>query len=163
MNSTSLSMWKRQAHDSTVLPSSPLWPRGGSGSTSMLEWRRELRARARAILGTNGVSRFEEFCSYRRGWDFGQGKALTRSSILRMEVFLKHYSTFHREPSLFLTQRGNLMLGWEDESNNPIELEFAQEGYALYLAATDEERTYHPSELELLLQALPLVNAHGAP
>lgn len=80
-----------------------------------------------------------------------------------MEFFLSHYPVFEREPSLFLTESGNLLLGWEDGRNNPIELEFTREGYLLYLASTDEERAYRSTELGSLLEALPPMYAHGAP
>ncbi len=83
----------------------------------------ELSAAARAILGTNGVERFEEFRSYPEGWDFGHGQPLSSASIASLDLFLVLFGDFPNRPSLFLTRSGNLELAWED-AHGRIELEF---------------------------------------
>lgn len=156
-------IWKRQANDSLYRARLTPWPdEGRQEMVYTIEWNKVISAHAAGILGENGAARFREFRDYPEGWDFGAGKALTRNSIHRMETFLQQCPHFMSEPSLFLTDRGNLMLGWEDETGNPIELEFAREGFILYLAASDEETTYPVAALPSLLEALPHVSAHGA-
>lgn len=114
-----------------------------------------LSKNALATLGQHGVRRYEEFWSYRDGWDFGEGKALSLASIELMDVFLRHYADFQSTPSLFLTRAGNLMLGWEDAQGEPIELEFGPgDGFLLYLSAPDEERAYSFEQMPELLESL---------
>lgn len=145
-------------------PRNELWPETTAAHSVALSTRRaELSARAAGILGENGVARFHEFWSYTDGWDFGQGKALSQSSVTRLEKFFEKYSRFRGRPSLFLTPGGCLMLGWEDEAGNTIEIEFTSRGFSLYLASTDEEQDFSDGELPLLLEMLSQVNANGAP
>lgn len=142
----------------------PVWPRTRTTpAVTLSAGKVELSARAVGILGDNGVARFREFWSYEDGWNFGAGKALSAISVTRLEKFLERHPDFDRRPSLFLTPGGCLMLGWEDQANNVIELEFTPRGYSLFLAATDEEREFSEDELPLLLEALSQVNANGAP
>ena len=115
-----------------------------------------LSRRAAEIIGENGVARFEEFWAYPDGWDFGEGKSLSPQSIVLMDWFLTHYNDFARTPSLFLTRAGHLMLGWEDADEEGVELEFGPDnGFLLYLSASDTERAFTDQELEELLEALP--------
>jgi hypothetical protein len=122
-----------------------------------------LSALAASILGDNGVARFEEFWSYEDGWDFGDGKVLSLKSISSLEAFFEQFAEFRRRPSLFLTQSGNLMLGWEDAANSTIELECTPDGYVLFLGATDEEMAFSCDELSPLLEVLSQADANGAP
>lgn len=121
---------------------------------------------AARALSTHGVSRVVEFLSYPDGWDFGRGKALSTVSLQRMERFFDRYSAFERTPSIFLTSRGNLLLGWEDSSGDGVELEFAPDAYLLYLAGSDVEHSFPAERLDELLDtlrdALPGLHTNGA-
>jgi hypothetical protein len=114
-----------------------------------------LSKKSLATLGQHGVRRYEEFWSYPDGWDFGEGKALSTTSIELMDAFLRDCDGFQGTPSVFLTRAGNLMLGWEDAQGEPIELEFGPgEGFLLYLSASDEERAYSLEQMPELLESL---------
>ena len=122
-----------------------------------------LTDRAASVLGPNGVDRFAEFSSYQNGWDFGNGTALNSESVARMEEFLSHFSGFERRPSLFLTQVGNLMLGWEDTYGSPVEIEFAPNAYRLYLGSADDDREFRADQLSDFLREIAKVSANGSP
>lgn len=96
-----------------------------SESTSIVIMETEMLSDKSAnIIGENGVRRFSNFKTYAPGWDLGGGEALSKSSTGTLEYFLSVYNSFPDEPSLFLTPRGNLALGWEDLHDKTIELEF---------------------------------------
>jgi hypothetical protein len=163
--------WKRVAYPDYVFDcirnrcwvnQNKVWVRVDGVESSVSTAGFELADATVRILGENGLARFREFRSYGNGWDFGEGEALSPTSIQRMERFLEAYSDFHRRPSLFLTRRGNLMLGWEDEADNPIELEFESEGYLLCRASTDEERVYPDQAFEELLDELTKISTNGS-
>jgi hypothetical protein len=116
---------------------------------------------AAAIIGDNGIARLNEFQSYREGWDFGEGRALSLNSLRRMEWFLARYSSFPSPPSLFLMRSGNLALGWEDESDCAIEVEFVAGGFHVFYESTDQEVFYSVTELPAFLETLS-ASAHGA-
>lgn len=121
-----------------------------------------LSARARAILGDNGVSRFVEFWTYQEGWHFGEGQPLSLASLGNLEYFLAQYNGFDSEPSLFLTRGGNLMLGWEDPRGEVVEVECTPDGYVLFLGADDTEQQFGLDETPRLLESLPITFASDA-
>ncbi|MHB9074736.1 MAG: hypothetical protein ACYC6G_14565 [Desulfobaccales bacterium] len=93
-----------------------------------------------AIIGENGLHRFEEFKQYEGGWNFGTGAPLSSQSIALLDTFINiHYGCFKTEPSIFLTRSGNLQLGWEDQNAQSIELEFFADRIEYYIESKDEE------------------------
>ena len=159
--------WKRGTRQHhyflTVRAGLDVWVRAEEPSKPLLvRTTPEVSARAARVLGENGVARFREFRSYRSGWDFGEGRPLSRNSLLRMEQFLASYAAFRRRPSLFFSQNGNLLLAWEDAADHTIELEFSTRGYELYLEAGDEETFYPGASLAELVQRLSRADAHAA-
>lgn len=100
----------------------------------------ELSCKAKALLGERGVSRFQEFKRYRKGWDFDHGEELSKSSTAVLDMFLNEIKGFgESNPSIFMTQMGNLELSWEDETGAPVEVEFFADKVEFYLGASDEE------------------------
>ena len=122
-----------------------------------------LSPRAISVLGENGVSRFAEFWTYAEGWYFGKGQPLSLGSLANMEYFLAQYSDFGAEPSLFLTRRGHLLLGWEDADGEVVEVEFTPEGYILFLGVSDTELDFDLDSTSKLLALLPNSLAADAP
>ena len=100
-----------------------------------------LSTHAQDVLGDNGVARFELFKEYKKGWDAGHGVPLAQISVAVMESFIAFYSEFNSEPSLFLTTEGNIQLGWEDNDDQIIEVEFLPDRIEYYIEALDEERS----------------------
>jgi hypothetical protein len=99
----------------------------------------DLSSGARAIVGENGYARFKEFRSYAAGWDFGRGRALSPESVATLELFLAAFSDFPTRPSLFMTEAGNLLLGWEDREAHRIEIECFPDRIAYYFENEDLE------------------------
>jgi hypothetical protein len=92
-------------------PLAKVWPRLNSSS--------------RSALGANGISRFESFRLNQAGWYFGSGEPLNYESVQQFNKFfalVKIPPTSH--PSIFLSEHGNLALGWENNIAGSIELEF---------------------------------------
>ncbi len=84
-----------------------------------------LKEASRVALGTNGIGRFESFRLNRAGWYFGSGESLNYESVQQVNNFfalVKIPSSF--QPSIFLSEHGNLALGWENNIAGSIELEF---------------------------------------
>ncbi len=99
-----------------------------------------LSKKAIAIIGENGADRFEEFKQYKSGWDLGIGEPLSPQSIALLDTFINfYYDCFKTEPSLFLTNSGNLELGWEDKNGQEIELEFFPNKIEFYIESIGEE------------------------
>lgn len=111
-----------------------------------------LSERAKDLLGPNAVGRFESFLRYQDGWDFGEGRSMSRSSVAVMESFLNRFKGFSgKSPSLFLTRSGNPQLAWEDEEGNTLELEFFADRIEFYLERDGEEGTVFLSQIEELI------------
>jgi len=114
-----------------------------------------LSAHARAVLGQNASTRFDEFRQYREGWDFGRGRPLSSGSVAALELFLEAYSSFPTRPGLFMTTGGNLELTWENHAGQHVEVEFWPDRFQYAIAADGADQ-----EGELELRCLPALLAH---
>jgi len=122
----------------------PYW----SDKFEVIKYIDDLSNKSKEILGENSVSRFYEFLSYDRGWDFGKGEALSKHSIAILDIFLNCFQEIkEKEPSIFLTRAGNLQLSWEDKFDNPIEVEFFPNKLEYYIETNSEEGEIYFSEL----------------
>jgi len=91
-------------------------------------------------FGDYGYGRFKEFqTDYKKGWNFGEGKALSEYSIALIDLFLEKFSTFPTEPSIFLTTEGYLQLIWEDKYGQEIVIEFTHTSFIYYIERLNEE------------------------
>jgi hypothetical protein len=96
--------------------------------------------KAKRVIGTEGAKRIQEFKLYEKGWDSGKGERLSSMSVAVAETFLNLYPELSEsQPSVFLTRSGNLQLGWEDQDDNPIEVEFFPNKVEYYIGSRDEE------------------------
>jgi hypothetical protein len=93
------------------------------------------------IIGQNGISRIESFKRYQEGWNFGVGNPLSLASLGALEYFISQYNSFECEPSVFLSDNGNLILGWESVTRGSIELEFWQEKIEYFVEDLNVEGT----------------------
>lgn len=99
-----------------------------------------LSPEATIIIGENGTHRFDEFKTYLSGWYGGKGKKISKWSVFNFERFVKQLpelKLFH--PSLFLTIEGNLSLGWKDQYEQSIEIEFHPDKIEYFIEKLDEE------------------------
>lgn len=86
---------------------------------------RELSEKSSLLIGENGVDRFKKFIKLKKGWDGDEGKILDSQSVASFECFVGCCEEIiPEEPSIFLSNRGYLQLGWEDAGGNKIEVEF---------------------------------------
>ena len=108
-----------------------------------------LGSKTAALLGDNGVKRFEEFKRYKDGWDHGYGRPLSNRSVAVMEFFINKFSDSINEASLFFTRDGNLQLGWEDNSGNSIELEFFPDRIEYFIESLDMEGEIEVKEADV--------------
>ena len=97
----------------------------------------DLSPGAQAALGENGYVRFREFREYAAGWNLGRGRPLSTGSAATLELFLAEFSDFDTRPSLFMTEAGNLELGWEDRTGRRIEIEFFPDRLAYFFESDD--------------------------
>lgn len=96
--------------------------------------------KAKRVIGNEGAKRIQEFKLYEKGWDSGKGERLSSMSVAVAETFLNLYPKLSEsQPSVFLTRSGNLQLGWEDQDDNPIEVEFFPNKVEYYIGCRDEE------------------------
>lgn len=74
------------------------------------------------IIGFNCAERFNLFKNYPEGWG-GEGKSLSPESINIFQKFILENESIIYEPSIFLTRRGNLQLGWDSPKYGYLEVE----------------------------------------
>jgi hypothetical protein len=101
-----------------------------------------------------GCERFDNFLNYEAGWDGGSAKPLSLESVAMIEVFIANFTIFVTEPSLFLTKKGNLKLGWEDSNGSAIEVEFMPNSFKYYIEHRDEEGTIKIADVRKLIDKL---------
>ena len=135
--------YTRDSSDSNtaVRPINPMFSTPSSVLTTGEIFRStdSLSKKAERILGLNGMSRFNEFRRYPKGWDEGKGKELSTRSTAVLEAFLQAFGDFNDQPSLFFTRDGNLQMGWEDKAGHAIEIEFFPERVEYYIEQLEEE------------------------
>lgn len=93
-----------------------------------------------AIIGENGKHRFDEFKTYPEGWYGGKGKKLSKRSVFFLEQFVNYLPELKLfRPSLFMTLKGNLSIGFEDKKGDSVEIEFFSDKAEYYLESLEEE------------------------
>jgi hypothetical protein len=142
------------------------WRTGPVVQTRLRPVEREalnLSDRAQAILGPNGVARFQEFWAYDHGWDFGRGQSLNPRSVAVFERFIAQFGAFgERRPSIFLSRDGNLVLAWEDATGERVEIEFGRDRFIVFTARDDAEREFSVErEADSLVHMLEQLNDHA--
>lgn len=109
------------------------------------------------LIGNVGCERFNNFLSYEAGWDSSDAKPLSLESVAMIEVFIANLNRFATEPSLFLTKKGNLKLGWEDSNGMSIEVEFMPASFKYYIESGDEEGTIKLTEVHKLITKIQAI------
>ena len=104
------------------------------------------------VLGREGVERLNRFRMYEPGWNFGEGECLSGKSFVLMEYALNKFSLFETIPSIFMSNEGMLLLGWDDKSGNKVEIEFLEESISYYIESLDEE-----NEIDITLSQIELL------
>ncbi len=109
-----------------------------------------------SLLGSAGVERLKKFMEYDAGWNFGGGFPLSRESLSKMEYFINQFFNFQVTPSVFMSNEGNLLLGWEDKTGKGIELEFFNDkiGYLIESIDEEDEITLDRKQIEILVNKL---------
>jgi len=110
------------------------------------------------LIGENGETRFNRFLEYGSGWDGANAKPLSLESVAMLEMFTSKYNSFHTEPSLFMTKKGNLKLGWEDIYGKSIEIEFMPSSFKYFIENNEEEGYIAISEVDDLINKLRLID-----
>jgi hypothetical protein len=137
------------------LLNTPLWQHSvRSDAMSVLMRVDQLGKRSSNAIGEIGCTRFNSFLTYEDGWDGSDAKRLSLASVAVLEVFVANYDEFTSEPSLFLTRKGNLKLGWEDFSGRVIEIEFMPASFKYYIEQSDEEGSIRLADIKKLANKL---------
>ena len=103
-------------------------------------------------LGVKCWGRLHHFRnSYSQGWGEGIGKPLSPRALEAFYRFVRA-AQFRagREPSLFLTDHGNLELCWEDENGKAVQVEFTPTGAEFFIEAEGCEGAVEHSHLNEL-------------
>ena len=108
----------------------------------------------KSVVGELGCTRFNSFLTYVEGWDGRNAKPLSLESVAMIDVFVSNFKEFATEPSLFMTRKGNLKLGWEDSTGAAIEVEFLPGSFKYYLERKDEEGSVRLHELNKLIKRI---------
>jgi hypothetical protein len=99
---------------------------------------KKISHKAQKLLGENGADRFRDFSNLRDGWDGGSGKPLSPSSMANFELFVNRFADLvPTEPSLFVSDEGHLVLGWEDKDGGRLEVEFAEGTFEFFRETTN--------------------------
>lgn len=108
------------------------------------------------VLGLDGVARLNNFREYEAGWNFGDGAPISPRSLSAMEYFINQFFSFQIIPSIFMSNDGNLLLGWEDSTGKQIELEFFEDSIGYFIESLDEENeiALNRDEISLLVDKL---------
>ena len=99
-------------------------------------------------LGARGWVRLLQFSRfYGPGWGEGQNKQLSPKGQAAFLLFLRQVTFRHdADPSVFLTDEGELELAWEDASGHPVQLVFGRSGIAVFIEGTGrDEQVPHTS------------------
>jgi hypothetical protein len=145
---------KLLAHNYYLLNSSLLSPRIGDHTNFVIMRVDHLGKATKEAIGEIGCARFDSFLTYEAGWNGGDAKPLSLESVAMIEVFVANFNNFATEPSLFLTQNGNLKLGWEDSTGGAIEVEFMPSAFKYYIERRDEEGSVKIAEVNKLISKI---------
>lgn len=126
-----------------------------SASAYGLKGTNSLSPQAAALIGGNGLRRFQEFGEYPSGWDGMHSRPLNPLSIASCNLFASSITNAPVEPSIFMTRRGNLQLAWETNGGKHVELEFSPSKIE-YLVG-DEEGAFDFTEIGKLLGRLKAI------
>ena len=97
-----------------------------------------------AKLGARGWGRIHHLRNhYNQPWGEGGGEPLSPRALDGLTRFVSA-ATFPsgRQPSVFLTDQGNLELSWEDARGLARQVEFTATGIDYFVAATGEEGSF---------------------
>jgi len=125
---------------------------GGPKNVSILD----ISKATEMVLGLEGVERLNNFREYEAGWSFGDGAPISQKSLSAMEYFINQFFSFQIIPSIFMSNEGNLLLGWEDITGKQIELEFFEDSIGYFIESLDEENeiALNRDEISLLVDKL---------
>ena len=123
-----------------------------SASAQGLKGTQSLSPKAVALIGQNGLRRFQEFSEYPKGWDGVDSKSLNPLSIASCDFFVNSLAQAPQVPSIFMTRRGNLQLGWEAHDGSRIELEFLPNKIEYLIG--DDEGTFEIADIGVLVGRL---------
>lgn len=108
-------------------------------------------------LGPRGWGRLHHFRHfYSQGWgELGRGRPLSPRAL---EAFFRFLAALPapqgKPPSIFLTDKGNIELCWEDAAGQAVQVEFTPTGAEYFIEATAEEDTVAHAALADLAQRL---------
>lgn len=105
-------------------------------------------------LGARGWVRLVQFSNfYGPGWGEGHNKQLSPKGQASFLLFLTQV-TFREgaDPSVFLTDNGELELAWEDAQGHPIQLVFGRTGIGTYTGRNEREENHPHSDVAKVAQ-----------
>ena len=102
------------------------------------------------IYGDTFQQRLIKFRNCERGWNMGGGEPLSSASLIALKNFLELAPKFKKKPAVFMTTSGIISIGWQDEEDNLLELEFENNGIKYIIEETNEEGLLDYSELPYL-------------
>ncbi len=105
-------------------------------------------------LGTRGWGRLLYFqrC-YSQGWgENGKGQPLSPRSVEALFRFLEALPTSENKPSVFLTDEGNVELGWENSADAAVQVEFTPDGAEYFIERGTEGTVSHSGLAGLAIQ-----------
>lgn len=115
--------------------------------------REELLLNQLGVRGWGRICHFRQF--YGSGWGTGAGRPVSPRALEGLYRFLEQ-ATFPqgRNPSVFLTDDGNLELCWEDSAGKAVQVEFTPAGAEFYVESSAREESVDYSEIAKLAAEL---------
>ncbi len=107
-------------------------------------------------LGARGWVRLLQFSRfYGPGWGEGRNKQLSPKGQAAFLLFLKDV-TFREDadPSVFLTDEGELELAWEDANGHPVQLVFGRRGIRVFVESTGRDEPVPHTSIAALAKDL---------
>ena len=96
----------------------------------------DLDPKTKELLGADGLARYEML---RASTPSTGERPMSDLSVAVMSAFVASLNDLNFEPSLFLTNAGNLEFGWDDSNGNQISLEFFPDKIEYYIEKSDDE------------------------
>jgi len=124
--------------------------------------RETLISTVSAKLGEHAAARFRRFMDYPDGWDSGHGRKLDPGSIDAFMRLLNIVDLPSKDAGLFMSPDGHVVVNWQSNQDDFIEIEIAPKALEVYFASGDREITV-PLDEEAI-RALPPFRRekHGA-
>ena len=96
---------------------------------------------AKAAIGSEGYKRLENFFRLSGGWDGSASKPIDLNSVGVFSKFFAETAICPNQLGVFMSSQGNVVVNWQDQDNQLVELEFLPSGIEYFIERSGEEGT----------------------